>query len=415
MATPTAEAPAGKEYRRGTHRTCHPGETFERFRPHMERCGITRLANITGLDTVGVPVYIATRPNSRALSTSQGKGLDPVAARTSALMESLESWHGERVLSDGHYLRAGEVQEVHGLRTVDLHGLPRRGAGERWMTQHRLNWVRGTNLVDGEDVMVPYDVVSCDFTGDPALSPLIRTTNGLASGNTFDEALLHALYEVVERDAVNLWSQTAGDGDRVVAPATVTDEYNAELLTRLADSGLEVLIRWVPSDTGIPVISVTLAPGSEWRTPPYAAFSGYGAHLNPGVALARAATEAVQSRLTMIHGGRDDLWPSEYARVLDHRAAGFWARHVGSTEPTTRFDEVPDRSTDAFPDDLARVVEMIGATATATEIVAVDLTREDLGVPVVRAVVPGFAGIPFDARPRAGGRSAAGTGEEAHA
>ena len=91
------EISAAKTYFRGTHRSLAPAETLRRFEPKLPALGITRLADITGLDCVGLPVYVAIRPNSRNLSTSQGKGFDHDSAKASAMMESIESWHAERV------------------------------------------------------------------------------------------------------------------------------------------------------------------------------------------------------------------------------------------------------------------------------------------------------------------------------
>src|SRR6201999_785112 len=78
---------------RMTLRSRDPEETLRLLLPHLERHGITRLANVTGLDRIGIPVYQAIRPNSRGLSLSQGKGVDEVSAQVSALMESLECHH----------------------------------------------------------------------------------------------------------------------------------------------------------------------------------------------------------------------------------------------------------------------------------------------------------------------------------
>src|SRR5262245_6907217 len=86
-----------KGHRAGTHRACSPEQTLHAYRPFMPRFGITRLANVTGLDVVGIPVYMCVRPNSRNLSVSQGKGLDVASAKVSALMESIEGWHAESV------------------------------------------------------------------------------------------------------------------------------------------------------------------------------------------------------------------------------------------------------------------------------------------------------------------------------
>src|SRR5690349_14780816 len=65
-----------KRYRRGTHRAVAPAETFARFARHARALGITRIADVTGLDYLGLPVFMAVRPNARSLSVCQGKGLD---------------------------------------------------------------------------------------------------------------------------------------------------------------------------------------------------------------------------------------------------------------------------------------------------------------------------------------------------
>ena len=91
------ESPAAGGYHFGTRREVAPAETLRRIRPLLRRAGITRLADVTGLDWIGIPVYQAIRPNSRNLSVAQGKGLTRTQAKVSALMESLESFHAERI------------------------------------------------------------------------------------------------------------------------------------------------------------------------------------------------------------------------------------------------------------------------------------------------------------------------------
>lgn len=90
----------------------------------MAQMGITRLANVTGLDCIGIPVYVAVRPNSRALATAQGKGIDVDAAKASALMESIESWHGERIDRPLRYESFRALRRSTAV--VDVTELPRR-------------------------------------------------------------------------------------------------------------------------------------------------------------------------------------------------------------------------------------------------------------------------------------------------
>src|SRR5215469_14560882 len=82
-----------KGFWQGTHRSAPPAETLGRIRPHLARCGITRIANITGLDRIGIPVTLAIRPNGKTLSNSSGKGVSLDAAMVSAAMEGIELFH----------------------------------------------------------------------------------------------------------------------------------------------------------------------------------------------------------------------------------------------------------------------------------------------------------------------------------
>ena len=105
----TLFAGARKNFRHGTHRLISPDATVEWVRPHMAAMGITRIANVTGLDRIGVPVVMVCRPNSRSLAVSQGKGLDLAAAKASGLMESVETYHAERI---GHPRRYASMDEL---------------------------------------------------------------------------------------------------------------------------------------------------------------------------------------------------------------------------------------------------------------------------------------------------------------
>src|SRR6056297_3549928 len=118
---PQATDPGVKGYRRDTHRLVDPVETLARVGPLAAAMGITRLANVTGLDTIGIPVVMAVRPRSRSLAVSQGKGLTLAAAEASALMESVEAYHAERVAAP---LRLATYAELRGTeRVVDVERL----------------------------------------------------------------------------------------------------------------------------------------------------------------------------------------------------------------------------------------------------------------------------------------------------
>ena len=99
-----------------------PAETLARLKPLPPKMGITRLANVTGLDVIGIPVVMSVRPCSRSLSVSQGKGLDLDSAKVSAAMESVEGYHAERVTGPLELASHDELCQTHSL--VDPFRLP---------------------------------------------------------------------------------------------------------------------------------------------------------------------------------------------------------------------------------------------------------------------------------------------------
>src|SRR5712692_4390836 len=112
-----------KHFHSGTHRIIAPEETLRRVQPLLPVMGITRIANVTGLDCIGIPVVMVCRPNSRSIAVSQGKGTTLVAAKASGVMESIEFYHAERIQQP---LMLGSYAELrYAYRLVDVARLPR--------------------------------------------------------------------------------------------------------------------------------------------------------------------------------------------------------------------------------------------------------------------------------------------------
>ena len=193
-----------KRYTTGTHRVFAPEETLERMRPHWKTFGVTRLANVTGLDRIGIPVIMAIRPNSRSVAVSQGKGTDLSAAKASALMETVETWHAERISVPTLYGSCEDLSRTHNL--CSPYDLPQVQAS-RFDPSRRLLWIEAEDLMSGTAAWIPFEMVHTDYTV-PAPSGqgcFPCTSNGLASGNTLIEAQVHGICEVIERDASTLF------------------------------------------------------------------------------------------------------------------------------------------------------------------------------------------------------------------
>lgn len=389
-ALPSPTPPAPKAYLSGTHRIVPPDETLARIRPVLPILGITRAADVTGLDTLGVPVVMVTRPNARSLSVAQGKGLTLAAARASGLMESIEQWHAEHVQLP---LKLGTVNELrHRHRLLDTGALPRLSISG-FHDNLRLFWVAGLDLVLGAPTWLPFEIVHADYSL-PLLAgtgSFLMSTSGLASGNHPQEALSHALCELIERDAATLW-WLSGEERRLrtrVDLSTVDDPDCREVLDRCERAGVLPFVWEITSDIGVPAFSCTIVDREPNPHRPIAPMGGYGCHPARAVALLRALTEAAQSRLTVITGARDDVRPGGATAEDDLLAARrYLAAHAGAA-PRRSFRDAPDRAGETLDDDVAWEIDRLRA-AGLSQIVAVDLTRPELGIPVVRAVVPGL-------------------------
>ena len=388
----------------GTLRRRPPSETWEDFGRHRKALGITRVANMTGLDRVGIPVYNAVRPNSRSLSVSQGKGVDHDAAKVSALMESVEYWHAEYIdlpLRHESYRRMNRLAP-----TIDIGTLPLRGgldsvsptfaetpAVATLETDRPMLWVEGRELLGDSPMWIPFETVTYNRVGlDYANTTFQVTSCGLASGNDMAEATVHALSEIIERDALTLWWAPAKPDylNSMVSNASVTDPTCRRLLRLLDDAGLDTFIWDVTSDLGVPVFQVCVVEREdlpEWRS--FGPCWGYGCHPDPVIALSRAITEAAQSRVTVIVSSRDDNYNRQYRSQNDPAVTTSTRALFGSVKPTRKFEDRPTVTTGSVDGDLRVLLDSI-ERADAGPVASVDLTKPELGIPVVKTIVPGL-------------------------
>jgi ribosomal protein S12 methylthiotransferase accessory factor len=394
---PQCKVPDGvalKRYLDGTHRLVSPTETVARLRPLLPAMGITRLANITGLDCIGIPTTAVYRPNSRSLSVSQGKGLTLDAARASGLMESAELYHAERIVLPLKLASYNELRFTHDL--IDLFSLPRHDA-DRFHENLRILWVRGRDLMNGQDLWLPYECVHLDWTlprpTGSGCFPL--NSNGLASGNHPLEAILHGLCEVVERDAYSILQDRdyLTRSDARLDLTTVDDAACQELLERYRKAGVFVAVWNMTPASGIASFHCAIVDLEQdpWR--PMSAFGGTGCHTERGIALSRALTEAAQSRLTSISGARDDISRDRHSLLQGSDIVGEVREKLVRRTPKVNFQQIPTFCGQTLEEDLTWLLERLQA-AGIQQAVAVDLTREELRIPVVRIVVPGLRGIP---------------------
>jgi len=350
--------------------------------------GITRVANVTGLDSVGIPVVMVCRPNSRSVAVSQGKGIDLASARASGLMEAAELYHAETITLPLRLCTYEELRYEHNV--VDIDELP-RGSESHFHPNLRLLWCQGHDLLTGESVFVPYEMVHTNYTTPfpDGHGCFAATSNGLASGNNIIEAISHGLCEVIERDATTLW-KLRDDGkleSNGLDLSSVDDPVSQEILGKLERAGLCVAVWDITSDIEIATFACFIVPRDNNAMWHCSVATGYGCHPAREIALVRALTEAAQVRLTVISGLRDDFRRDSYKQLLDPDVLRAVRNRTLASPPTRLFSDVPTSNGDTLEEDLDLELKFI-RNAGIRRVVMVDLTKPEFALPVVRIIVP---------------------------
>ncbi|MFP2924693.1 YcaO-like family protein [Pyxidicoccus sp. 3LG] len=380
-----------KGFLAGTHRLIPPEATVARVQGLLPLMGITRVANVTGLDTIGIPVVMVIRPNARSLSVSQGKGGELASARASGLMEAIELYHAEHIALPLKLATFNELRFTH--RMVDVTALPALSVSQ-FHGHFRTLWVEGRSLFDDGSTWVPYELVHMDYTLPlPSGSgSFLMSSSGLASGNHPLEAVNHALCELIERDATTRFRLSGQEAQRRlrVDPSTVDDPGCRALLEQYARARVEVGIWEITSDVGVAAFSCTIVDSDPEPQRPIGPMGGIGCHPCRAVALSRALTEAAQSRLTIITGARDDVRHMGPQGAEEELEAARQMRDTLVAAPGTRgFQDAPDFQGGTLEEDHAFLLGCLRAAGLG-EAVVVDLTRPHFGIPVVRVLVPGL-------------------------
>ena len=410
-------------------------ETLEHVTPLCKMIGVTRVCDITYLDKLYIPNYSAVLPGTEDLFwVYSGKGTTNSHAKASALMESIERYcalssKGTRTPIRGTHteLSKSYSKVLHPDEVVE----PTRS--DYKVNESIIDFLPGFDLLNREEVLVPAELVFSRYsTKFPSINAFLYShTNGLASGNVIEEAICQALCEVIERDAVSIadlcassipysileritnsirkmenknseFTQINGD-DFVDDPSIFADTNISEitrdfkplkfLVDRFTNAGINLLVKNITQkDIGIPTF---VASSIEWITSDYGYFAiGYGTHLDSRIALVRAITELSQTRALNIQGARDDLKKIQY-RQNDEIYKRKWQFMPAipltrkNDEKVVMFSEISTYINDDILDDIKFILNRL-KNAGLKRAIIIDLTQSKIGIPVVRAIVPGL-------------------------
>lgn len=391
------------------------------------------------MDKLYIPNYSVVLPGTDdTIWVYGGKGITKSQAKASALMEAIERYSSLSRNYVGSFIQGNYFQLSQSYNKV-LH------PAEVVEPVHQqyddkadvMDFLPGFDLLTNEEVLVPAEIALYrHYPKQPATSAFSHFhTNGLASGNVPEEAICHALCEVIERDAVSIADLCASCipynllekmidslkkeeiyGDllsRIPVENTFVDDSSifpevditkiAEgfepirlLVERFTASHIPLLIKDITqNDIGIPTI---LASSTEWITHDYGYFAkGYGTHPDARIALIRAITELSQTRAVNIQGARDDLKKIQYKEndELQKRKWQFMpalsssAGHKNSTKKIIEFSELATHMNKDIRDDVNFILQSLKKAGLKRAII-IDLTNSRTRMPVIRAIVPGL-------------------------
>ncbi len=268
--------------------------------------------------------------------------------------------------SDLQYRERADWNRVHG--GVDWLPAP-------YDPSRQTDWVEATSpdRTDGALVPAAFAYIGYAETGDE-IAPAIGDSSGCAAGATRDEAIVGAFLELVERDALSIWWYGR---HRRPAFGSVAFAGAESLLASLGSRRRGFHLLDLTTDFGIPVCAaVSAEPGGRLVA------VGAAAHFDPDRAALGALTEMLQTELSLGLRAREPL--------DDGDAFGFWIRHVslGTMPHLFPSAQVSSPARPEFPVDVAGCIRL--CREAGLRILVIDLTRPELGIPVVRVVVPGL-------------------------
>ena len=361
-------------------RSLPPETTLLNARQWAATAGISEVTDITKLDVLGVPVFVSVRPQARGEAFTFGKGLRSVDAEVGAYMEALEFYFAEPGIGDVS-THLGSARDVAGHERADDAILDFVPLLQREVDLDGPLLLASVHDVEsGAERAIPAELIYYPAP-DVGQSLFGSSTNGLASGNSVLEATIQALLELIERD---VWSfEFVRNASRLVETASLTNEVR-EIVERAEQNGLQLKVRTISNDYGIPFFAAFVF---DLNNPSRKTFNGgWACDLDRDRALLRAVTEAAQSRVAFIHGGRkvpaSDVEEQEAKRVRRHM------KGVSDPQQQMSLTDIPDlavagslqQKLDALIEILRRVVK--------EPIYRVVFTPPDSPLQVVRVVVP---------------------------
>ncbi|HEU5461801.1 MAG TPA: YcaO-like family protein [Nitrososphaeraceae archaeon] len=403
----------------GTARVTPVEKTLMNVSEISRKIGLTRIADITYMDKLYIPNYSCVLPGTEDyIWVYSGKGPTKKHAKVSAIMESIERYSALPTNYSRKFITGTFNQLKHSYNLLHPDEVVEPLTFD-FQNDMLMDYVEGYDIINKENILVPAALALFRYTPtSPSLNPFaFHHTNGLASGNVVEEAVCHALCEVIERDAISLSQLRASAipfhilykiyynlriqgyhintiskeqfmDDNSLYPDVKISEDTFLPVTKLVNKfkkfNIKLMIKDITTNIKIPTFNVACV---EWISHDYGYLAeGHGTHPDKRVAILRAITEVSQTRAANIQGARDDLRKIHYK---DNNTDDKNAWQFMSSQKITNFSDIITYQNEDILDDINLIIKFFKEVGLNKAII-VNLTNPKINVPVVRAIVPGL-------------------------
>ncbi len=380
-----------------------PEEAWGRFEPFLKETGATRISDITQLDRIGIPVFNVLRPSIDGYTAAHGKGFTSTAARLSAAGESLERWYGTKAPLESFRSTWSELAKSYSMVSLERLALTPHSFFHENL---EIPWTLGWDLVHQEEIPLPLELVHLSPGGQESLLMNLSegllfqcSSNGLACGVHFLEAISQALLEVIERDSVTC-ATLAGRAKGHPAPVFRIAKLDSipfprvqELLERIRRAGVDIILADNGTDVGIPTWNCYLMDMKEPVSLGSTAH-GMGSALEHETAMIRAITEAVQGRCVFLSGVRDIVPSKDFRRSLRGDARASLEIMRRGVEEEMDLASLVDAPKGTFEEDVHTCLEALQAVEL-DRVLVFRLSKKEDPVQAVKVVIPGAEGYIF--------------------
>ena len=395
----------------GGHRSASADVTFEKYQHHISPITgiVDRVASYQSNGNGIVQSYVAGHifiPRLQKedvfrrglVQQSGGKGMSAQQAKTSALCEALERYSG--IFRGNEPRKTATVSELGGaaiLPNACMNFSERQyEIRERWNRTHhnhdwvparfnenrKIEWTPVCSLTQQTIKYVPTAYCYYGYPMPPEHQFCRADSNGNAAGGSREEAILHGFLELVERDATAIWWF-----NKLCRPGVDVDSFAIPYIHALRKHYRKIdrdfWVLDITADFPIPAfvaVSNLRKGGRHGRAAERQFLVGFGAHFDPAIALTRAITEMNQFLPGVASGSLNGvLQPA--ARDLDLLLPD-------SAVAPRKLQDFPRYASDDFQKDITLCVKL--AMDRGLETLALDQTRADVGLPVVKVIVPGM-------------------------